>query len=225
MNLFSSFEPKAFLNLPLNWLSRVIVVLFIFSSFWSVRNQFSSFIKYSIKIFTLELTSVLKPFNYPGFNLILISIFLCIALNNSLGLLPYAFTSSSHLVFTISIGIPLWLGHIVYSIFNQFNHILAHLVPTGRPVALIPALVLIELLRNFMRPLALCVRLMANITAGHLILSLLGNYAADLPSYLYLTITVLIALIVLERAVRIIQAYVFSILRSLYVREVNRNNL
>ena len=99
---------------------------------------------------------------------------------------------------------------------------LAHLVPIGTPYVLIPFIVLIELVRNLIRPLTLSVRLAANLVAGHLLMTLISSPSTS-RTYLVLVILIrgLVMLIVLESAVAFIQAYVFSILRTLYLREVN----
>jgi F-type H+-transporting ATPase subunit a len=100
--------------------------------------------------------------------------------------------------------------------------ILAHLVPVGTPYVLMPFIVLIELVRNIIRPLTLSVRLAANLVAGHLLITLIRTPAASVPRILLLLLIIgLIILMVLERAVAFIQAYVFSILSTLYLREVN----
>jgi F-type H+-transporting ATPase subunit a len=98
---------------------------------------------------------------------------------------------------------------------------LAHLVPLGTPGVLIPFMVLIETIRNVIRPGTLAVRLAANIIAGHLLLVLLGNQGPTLTSSLlvFLLITQIL-LLVLERAVAVIQSYVFAVLTTLYSSEV-----
>lgn len=98
---------------------------------------------------------------------------------------------------------------------------LGHLVPQGTPSILIPFIVIIETIRNVIRPGTLAIRLTANIIAGHLLITLLGNTGPTISSYfITLLIIVQIALLVLESAVAIIQSYVFAILRTLYSREV-----
>lgn len=99
---------------------------------------------------------------------------------------------------------------------------LAHLVPLGTPYPLTPFMVIIEIVRNVIRPLTLSVRLAANIVAGHLLLTLLSSQSLN-PSYLIiaLVLSALILLSVLETAVALIQAYVFSLLSALYLNEVN----
>lgn len=97
-----------------------------------------------------------------------------------------------------------------------------HLVPLGAPTALLPFLVIIECISSVIRPLTLTVRLTANITAGHLLLCLVGG-GIDLSniSVSLVVFRVRLALIILERAVACVQAYVFTILSTLYLEEVN----
>ena len=99
-------------------------------------------------------------------------------------------------------------------------------MPLGTPPALMPFIVLIELIRNVIRPLTLSVRLAANIIAGHLLLTLLTQGAPHASIVLVLCIlSAVIALAALESAVALIQAYVFRVLRTLYLQEVNRTSL
>lgn len=104
----------------------------------------------------------------------------------------------------------------------KLNYIFAHLVPQGTPPALIAFIVIIETIRNVIRPGTLAVRLAANIIAGHLLITLLGNTGSNL-SIIILTILLItqILLLILESAVAIIQSYVFAVLRTLYSREIN----
>ena len=119
---------------------------------------------------------------------------------------------------------PLWLGRIILSIIYQYNNLLAHLVPVGTPRFLIPVIVIIETVRNIIRPLTLSIRLAANIVAGHLLLTLLGSQG-PLLSLLNLSLLMigLFLLLLLEVAVACIQSYVFTILSSLYLNELIRN--
>jgi len=98
----------------------------------------------------------------------------------------------------------------------------AHLVPQGTPGPLIPFIVLIETIRNVIRPGTLAVRLAANIIAGHLLLTLLGRTGPSLSASLLAFLVISqILLLILEAAVAVIQSYVFAVLRTLYAREVN----
>jgi F-type H+-transporting ATPase subunit a len=98
---------------------------------------------------------------------------------------------------------------------------LAHLVPLGTPGVLIPFIVLIETVSNVIRPGTLAVRLAANMIAGHLLLVLLGNQGPSITfSLLRVLLVTQILLLTLERAVAVIQSYVFAVLATLYSREV-----
>merc|ERR1719220_3465519 len=138
-----------------------------------------------------------------------------------MGLAPYIFTSSSHISFTLTLAMPIWLGRIVFPIKNQYNNLFAHLVPRGTPVALMPVIVIIDTVRNVICPGTLPIRLAANIVAGHLLLTLLGSQGPNAQGIVLLVLVGrLILLLCLELAVACIQAYVFTILRSLYLNEL-----
>lgn len=97
----------------------------------------------------------------------------------------------------------------------------AHLVPLGTPIILMPFIVLIESIRNIIRPITLSVRLAANLTAGHLLLILLGESIVNSRILIIIAVTAAqFALITLEAAVAVIQAYVFATLSTLYASEV-----
>lgn len=127
-----------------------------------------------------EFKSILNKIRRPGMPFLTLRILYYVILNNFLGLCPYIFTATRHLSVTCMLAIPLWVGHVAFSWINLTNNILAHLVPLRTPYALIPFMVLIELIRNRIRPLTLSVRLAANIIAGHLLLTLLGNQGPKL---------------------------------------------
>jgi F-type H+-transporting ATPase subunit a len=98
----------------------------------------------------------------------------------------------------------------------------AHLVPQGTLSVLIPFIVCIETISNVIRPGTLAVRLTANIIAGHLLLTLIGNTGNSLSSIILSILLISqVALLILESAVAIIQSYVFAVLSTLYSREVN----
>jgi len=100
----------------------------------------------------------------------------------------------------------------------------AHLVPQSTPGLLMPFIVLIESISNVIRPLTLAVRLVANIVAGHLLITLLGNQTTLASGVILASlISVQIILLTLESAVAIIQSYVFAVLSTLYAREITRH--
>lgn len=221
-NLFSIFDPQTHSFLYLNWVSTITLVLVMPGIFWISNSVAKNFLYKIIYLVNLEIKAVLGVSSALGSSALLISLFLFIILNNSIGLAPYIFTSTAHLTLAFSLALPLWIGHVLYAWVITPNNILAHLVPLGTPNALMPFIVLIELVRNVIRPLTLSVRLAANIVAGHLLLTLLSSSCLIIDySLLLFLIRAIILLRVLESAVAAIQAYVFRILSTLYVRDVN----
>lgn len=221
INLFSTFDPTTNLNTSLNWLRRLIGLLIIPPIYWIIPSRIQILWINIVSILHNEFKVLLKRTNSKGATLILTSLFRLILFNNFIGLFPYIFTSTRHLTFTLRIRVPLWVTFIIYGwIFNTI-HIFAHLVPQGAPNALLPFLVIIETIRNLIRPGTLAIRLTANIIAGHLLVTLIGNSGSLLPTRI-LSFLILgqILLLILESAVAIIQSYVFAVLTTLYSSEV-----
>lgn len=182
--------------------------------------------KSSLSGLLAELKAVLGSLATPGIRWIITSLLTFLAINNGMGLFPYVFTPSRHLLFTLPLSLILWSGFFVLASIKRPLHFLSHLVPLGTPYALIPFMVLIESIRNLIRPLTLAVRLAANIVAGHLLLTLIRSLMPSASWPVYFSVTLgLFCLLILERAVALIQAYVFTILRSLYVEEVESFSL
>ena len=219
--LFSRFNPNSILGLQLNWVS-IFFILLVCSKFWK-QNRLLIFLKKLLSTIHLDLRNIFKPeFNW-GQTHFFISLFLFIFLINFIGIFPYIFTRTSHLVIALFLALPLWLGSQTYSWIFITNSIFCHLVPERTPFLLIPLLVIIETVRNIIRPITLSVRLVANITAGHLLLSLLGRGASP-GGPLGIISTILIGLVILvglELGVSFIQAYVFTLLRAIYLGEVD----
>nr|QJT43381.1 ATP synthase F0 subunit 6 [Dorysthenes granulosus] len=222
MNLFSTFDPSTNFSLSLNWLSSLIGIMIIPYSFWLIPSRHT--ILWNNIIITLhkEFKILMGNNKSKGSTLIFVSLFSFILFNNFMGLFPYIFTSTSHLVLTLTLALPLWVSFMIYGWINNTMHMLAHLVPQGTPPALMPFMVCIETISNIIRPGTLAVRLSANMIAGHLLMTLLGNTGSSLSIIMInLLIIIQIALLILESAVAIIQSYVFAVLSTLYSSEVN----
>nr|AXI98523.1 ATP synthase F0 subunit 6 [Pseudoniphargus brevipedunculatus] len=218
VNLFSIFDPSTKLMLPFNWLSIMIFFFILPLQLWVLppryKQLFISLLSYLFKEF--------KPLVKKGpFILIMVmSIFVFIAVNNSMGLLPYVFTASSHPVLTLTLALSFWLGTFIYTWLNNTTNSLTHLIPVGTPYFLMPFMVLIETISSIIRPGTLAVRLAANMIAGHLLIVLLSSAFLFSPySSLPLLYLAQALLSLLEMAVALIQAYVFSILLTLYSAE------
>lgn len=222
-NLFSVFDPSTTIfNISLNWIRAFIGLLIIPYSFWLLPNRYNIIWNNILLTLHKEFKTLLGNNRENGCSFIFISLFSIILFNNFLGLFPYIFTRTRHLTLTLTLALPLWLRFIIYGWINNTQHIFAHLVPQGTPRILIPFIVCIETIRNVIRPGTLAVRLTANIIAGHLLLTLIGNTGNSI-SLIILNFLIIgqILLLILEFAVSIIQSYVFAVLSTLYSREVN----
>nr|YP_010625951.1 ATP synthase F0 subunit 6 [Sininocellia chikun]WBK02697.1 ATP synthase F0 subunit 6 [Sininocellia chikun] len=220
-NLFSVFDPSTtILNLSLNWLSSFIGLIILPTLFWILPNRLYFIWMNILMKLNQEFKTLLGIKNYK-ISMIFTSLFLFIMLNNLLGLFPYIFTSSSQMNFTLTLALPLWISFMIYGWINHTNHMFTHLVPQGTPNVLMPFMVCIETISNIIRPGTLAIRLAANMIAGHLLLTLLGNTGSSLSSMMIsILLLTQILLLTLEFAVAIIQAYVFSVLSTLYSSEV-----
>nr|YP_010036166.1 ATP synthase F0 subunit 6 [Oberea diversipes]QQW46694.1 ATP synthase F0 subunit 6 [Oberea diversipes] len=221
-NLFSSFDPSTNFNLSLNWLSTMIGLMIIPTSFWLIPSRLNILWMKIILTLHKEFKILIGLYKTQGSTLIFISLFSLILFNNFLGLFPYIFTSTSHMTLTLTLALPLWMSFMIYGWINNTIHMFAHLVPQGTPPILMPFMVCIETISNIIRPGTLAVRLSANMIAGHLLMTLLGN-TGPMLSILMINILIIvqILLLILESAVSIIQSYVFAILSTLYSSEVN----
>nr|AOY40089.1 ATP synthase F0 subunit 6 [Scolytinae sp. BMNH 1043104] len=220
-NLFSSFDPSSFPSFSLNWISSLMIFMMP-SMLWLIPSRWNYFWIMLTSTMHNEFKILIKNKTNKGSTLVFVSLFSFIMINNFMGLFPYIFTSSSHMTFTLTLSIPLWMSFMMFGWINNTMHMFAHLVPQGAPTALLPFLVIIETTSNIIRPGTLAIRLTANMIAGHLLLTLLGNSGPSMNSSMLMVLVVAqILLLTLESAVAIIQAYVFSILMTLYSSEVN----
>nr|QAU54089.1 ATP synthase F0 subunit 6 [Patella ferruginea] len=159
-----------------------------------------------------------------GFHLFIVGFFLSLVNMNMSGLIPYVFSVTAHLSVSFSFGLVLWLSLIISSYCYNFLVSASGLLPTGSPSALAPFLVLVETVSIGVRPITISVRLVANISAGHIILTLISNSLCDgvftFPIVvLMLVLAIEIFYFLFEFGVAIIQGYIFCLLVSLYSNE------
>lgn len=217
-NLFSIFDPSTSVQFRWNWLIIVILVCIIPYNFWFSSSLFLISWKNFLNGFFQEIRNNLKTYKLKNC-LILTCLFICIILINLIGLLPYVFTATSHLVITIFFAFPFWFSIILYRFINKFNKSISHLVPLGSPIFLRFFIVIIETVRNIIRPITLSVRLTANIISGHLLIHLLSSILNLNKLYFFFRIPFILILLILETAVALIQSFVFVILITLYINE------
>nr|AKU78041.1 ATPase subunit 6 [Alophoixus ochraceus] len=223
LSFFDQFSSPSLLGIPLILMSMTFPALLLpsMSNRW-VTNRLSTLQLWLINLITKQL---MTPLNKKGHKwaLILTSLMIFLLLINLLGLLPYTFTPTTQLSMNLALAFPLWLATLLTGLRNQPSTTLGHLLPEGTPTPLIPALILIETTSLLIRPLALGVRLTANLTAGHLLIQLISTATVTLsttmPAVSILTLLILFLLTLLEVAVAMIQAYVFVLLLSLYLQE------
>nr|QPF22568.1 ATP synthase F0 subunit 6 [Cyprinella lutrensis] len=222
-SFFDQFASPSFLGIPLIAIAIALPwVLFPTPSSRWMNSRLTTLQAWFINRFTNQL---LMPLSTGGHKwaLMFASLMLFLITINMLGLLPYTFTPTTQLSLNMGLAVPLWLATVIIGMRNQPTVALGHLLPEGTPIPLIPVLIIIETISLFIRPLALGVRLTANLTAGHLLIQLIATAVFVLlpmmPTVAFLTATVLFLLTLLEVAVAMIQAYVFVLLLSLYLQE------
>nr|YP_010960514.1 ATP synthase F0 subunit 6 [Monolene sessilicauda]WNH37917.1 ATP synthase F0 subunit 6 [Monolene sessilicauda] len=223
VSFFDQFASPTLLGIPLMALAIALPwLLFPVPTGRWVMNRLLGLQNWSLNRFTNQL---LLPMNTPGHKwaALFASLILYLMTINMLGLLPYTFTPTTQLSLNMGLAFPLWLATVIIGMRNQPTHALGHLLPEGTPTPLIPVLIIIETISLFIRPLALGVRLTANLTAGHLLIQLIATAAYVLlplmPTVAFLTAGLLFLLTLLEVAVAMIQAYVFVLLLALYLQE------
>ncbi len=154
------------------------------------------------------------------------ALFINLSIMNLVGIVPYTFSPTAHIVVGIGMSVSILIGVTLLGIENYRSNYISMLMPGGAPLALAPFLVVIELVSQLAKGLSLGIRLAANITAGHLLFVIISGFAFTMitaggvlsilsifPIFIILFITIL------EMAVALIQAYVFSLLTAIYVGE------
>ncbi|NP_990981.1 ATP synthase F0 subunit 6 (mitochondrion) [Ambystoma mexicanum] len=223
LSFFDQFMSPTMLGIPLILLAMTIPWLLYASPTdrW-LNNRLTTLQAWFLASFTKQL---MLPLSIKGYKwaLPLTSLMIFLITMNLLGLLPYTFTPTTQLSLNLGLAVPFWLATVLIGLRNQPTAALGHLLPEGTPTLLIPILIIIETISLFIRPLALGVRLTANLTAGHLLIQLISTAVFVLmpmmPTTAIITAIVLFLLTLLEIAVAMIQAYVFVLLLSLYLQE------
>jgi F-type H+-transporting ATPase subunit a len=142
-----------------------------------------------------------------------------ILLGNLLGMIPYSFAFTSHIIVTFALAITVFIGVTVLAVAKHGLHFFSFFVPPGAPVAMWPLLIPIEVISYLSRPVSLSVRLFANILAGHTLLKVIAGFIALLGALGVLPFALVVALTGLEVLIAFLQAYVFAILTCLYLND------
>ena len=154
------------------------------------------------------------------------SLLMFILVLNVIGIIPYTFTVTSHLIITVSLALLVFLTVLVYGFWTHGLHFLKLFVPSGIPIYILPLVTFIEVLSFLSRPVSHSVRLFANMLAGHITLKVFGGFVTMLGALgvvgwlgAILPLALTIALTALELLVAFLQAYVFAILTCIYLND------
>ena len=154
------------------------------------------------------------------------SIFMLLTVSNMLGVIPYSFTISSHIIVTAALALLVFCTVLVYGFYKNGLKFFKLFVPSGIPIFILPLVVFIEVFSFFLRPISHSVRLFANMLAGHIALAVFASFIPMLAGLgiagyfgAVLPFAMVIALTALELLVAFLQAYVFTILTVIYIND------
>ena len=150
---------------------------------------------------------------------IIFTLFMFVLLGNLLGMVPYSFTFTSHIVVTFAMAIMIFVGVTILGFVRHGMHFFSFFAPPGTPVVMLPLLVPIEIISYLSRPISLSVRLFANMLAGHTLIKVIAGFIALLGVAGVLPFALVVALTGLEILIAFLQAYVFAILTCLYIND------
>jgi F-type H+-transporting ATPase subunit a len=190
-----------------------------------VPGRLQSIAEISYEFVANTIRSTVGPEGMMFFPLVF-SLFMFILVANVMGLIPGAFTVTSHIIVTAALALLVFLTVIVVGFLRNGLHFFRIFVPSGVPIYILPLVVVIEVFSFFMRPISHSVRLFANMLAGHITLKVFGGFvimlsAAGFAGWLgaALPVLMIVALTALELLVAFLQAYVFAILTCIYLND------
>jgi F-type H+-transporting ATPase subunit a len=147
------------------------------------------------------------------------TLFMFVLFGNLVGMVPFSFTYTSHIVVTFAMALVVFIGVTIIGFARHGLHFLTLFVPPGVPKVLLILLVPIELLSYLIRPITLSVRLFANMMAGHTMLFIFASFVISLGIFGILPLAFTTAFMFLEVLVAVLQAYVFTILTCIYLHD------
>jgi len=233
IKLFSfdfSITNMLFVNLLVLMLLSVIIMLSSddsnsSTSFFFVPNVWQSLIEICYETAARLVFDNLNDEGEKFFPFIVV-LFTFILFNNLIGLIPYSFTITSHLIVTFTLSFSIFIGVILICVQRHKIHMLSIFLPANTPFGLGLLLVPIELISYIFKPISLGVRLFANLMAGHTLLKVIVGFAWSmllLENFLsalhIIPLLILVILMGLELGVALIQAYVFTVLTCIYLNE------
>ena len=147
------------------------------------------------------------------------SIFMFVLIGNMLGMIPYSFTFTSHIIVTFALAAVVFIGVTIIGLLKHKIHFFSFFVIPGLPIYILPLLIPIEIISYLSRPISLSVRLFANMLAGHTLLKVFAGFVVSLGLAGVFPLAFVVALTGLEILIAFLQAYVFAILTCLYIND------
>ncbi|WP_316187859.1 MULTISPECIES: F0F1 ATP synthase subunit A [unclassified Bradyrhizobium] len=190
-----------------------------------VPGRFQSVVELSYEFVANTIRTSAGPHGMTFFPLVF-SLFMFIFVSNIVGIIPYTFTVSSHIIVTFSLALLVFLTVIIYGFYKNGLKFFKLFVPSGIPAVILPLVVVIEIISFFSRPISHSVRLFANMLAGHVTLKVFASFVTMLGALGFvgkvgalLPLGLTVALTGLELMVAFLQAYVFTILTCIYLND------
>ena len=203
----------------------VISLLMIGTGRQRVPGRLQSVAEISYEFVASTIRSTAGPEGMKFFPLVF-SLFMFICISNLIGIIPYTFTVSSHLVVTVALALLVFFIVLFYGLYKNGLKFFKLFVPSGVPIYILPLVVFIEVISFFLKPVSHSVRLFANMLAGHIALKVFASFIAMLGALGFvgvigavLPLGLTIALTALELLVAFLQAYVFAILTCIYLND------
>jgi F-type H+-transporting ATPase subunit a len=204
----------------------VTAILMLTSGRQLVPGRFQSMAEITYEFVASTIRSTAGAEGMKFFPLIF-SLFMFVCVSNLVGIIPYTFTVSTHLIVTAALAVLVFITVLVYGLYKNGLKFFKIFVPSGVPLYILPLVIFIEVLTFFLRPVSHSVRLFANMLAGHIALKVFAGFVAMLGVSLgavgwiggMLPLAMVIALTALELLVAFLQAYVFAILTCIYLND------
>ena len=208
----------------------ILIILFVYSFkvyFFSKINQ-SQFRLVIESIYKFVYTIVKSHLSQSGLQFFpfIFFVFIFIAFCNLIGLIPYSFTLTSHFLFTFGLSFIVFVGINIIAFYRYGLHFFGFFLPKGVPFILTPFLSLLEFISYVFRVLSLSIRLFANMTSGHVLMKIIAGFSWKLMSFKLWTIIInvflfliLCIITILETCIALLQAYVFTVLNCIYLKD------
>ena len=204
-------------------ISVIVLYMIINKNQFIIPSRFQSVIEVIIEHWETVVEENLGE-NAGYYLLPLVTLFTFILGINLLGFFTYTFPPTTHVILTFGMAFGVWIGVMIFGFYRYKSSFFSMFMPTGAPLGLSPLLVVIEIASNISRPIALGMRLAANLTAGHILLAILADFSCKLLFYSYslinlFPISIIMFMTILEIGVLAIQAYVFCLLSMIYLKD------